>query len=407
VTIAYDATTGAQLWLTRNPNTADRDTGTAIVVSTDGSQVYATADIEASGGEIDWAAVAYRAADGLQLWRTRYNGVASGTVNAPAGMAISNDGALVYITGESGSTVQYDSDYATVAYATGGATPGAQVWLSRYDGVGQHYPDRSAGIAVDAGGRVVVTGDSISNFTTSVADDFATVAYDGATGQQLWASRYSGPSGGVNFGMAVAASRTDHSAVVTGQMEPNGRSGDTAWATLGYDSATGQQLWTQVLNTAEYSSQSPQALAVTPDGSTAVVTGFSGGRVATPLTSPLPGSEGVTIAYRVGDGAQQWVARYSGSVTDDNTPRGVAVSDDGSVFVTEQVGHDLSTDTSGTNNHYDAATLAYLATPPTSVPESPAPWWLLVAAAGVVPASLRRRRRRERQRGPGELIGQD
>ncbi|MFN2582990.1 MAG: PQQ-binding-like beta-propeller repeat protein [Candidatus Dormibacteria bacterium] len=392
VTIAYDATTGAQRWRTRNVDANVHDVGTDIVSSPDGSQVYVTVNIEKGGGEIDWAGEAYDATTGAVLWRTEYDGITTGVVNSPAGMAISHDGRFVYITGQSGGTTQFDLDYATVAYATGGVQPGSVAWSSRYDGVGHQYPDRPAGITVDADGRVVVTGDSISNFSTSVADDFATVAYDGTTGAQLWASRYSGPAGGVNFGMAVASSPSSALAVVTGQIEPSGKSGDTAWATLAYDTSTGAQLWEQTLNTPEYSTQFPVAVAVTRDGNDAVVTGYSGARAPTPLTPPVAGGDAVTVTYALSGGAQQWIARYSANLTDGNTPRALALSDEGDVFTTVQVAHDTQTDTSGSGNHYDIATMAYLAAPASDVPEG-APWWFATIALCIAGAALFRVRR--------------
>jgi sugar lactone lactonase YvrE len=395
VTIAYDADTGQQLWRARNLDPNVHDAGVNVITSRDGSQVYAAVNIEQGGGEIDWAAVAYDAADGSVLWRTTYAGVTPGVINSPQGIALSPDGGLLYITGESGGTAQFDVDYATAAYATRGVTPGASVWVSRYDGVGHQYPDRAAGIAVDAEGRVIVTGDSISNFTTSVQDDFATVAYDGATGAELWASRYSGPAGGVNFGMAVAAGWTADIAVVTGQIEPNGRSGDTAWATLGYDTITGQQLWTRIFDTTGYSSQFPVAVALTPDGTSAVVTGFSGGRAATPVGSPAPGGEAVTIAYAPSDGSQQWVARYTANLSDTDTPRALATSIGGGVFTAVQIGHNLRLPTDNSGDQYDVVTLAYLppVEPPESVPEGPPVWYPLLGAAGLVGAWERTRRR--------------
>jgi hypothetical protein len=306
-------------------------------------------------------------------------------------MAISPDGGLVYITGESGTPTQYDLDYATVAYATRGATPGAVAWTSRYDGVGKNYPDRPSGISVDGAGRVIVTGDSIRDFSVRVADDYATVAYDGASGAQLWTARYSGPSGGVQFGMAVATSHTGHTAVVTGQIEPNGTSGDTAWATLAYDTTTGAQLWAQILNTPGYSSQFPVATLITPDGLTALVTGYSGARAATALTPPAAGGEAVTIAYNLATGTQLWAARYTASAFDSNTPRALALSDDGTTFATLQVAHN-STMGDNSANHYDVATLAYGATPSPVVPEGP-PWLLLAGGAAALGLGVRRRSR--------------
>ncbi len=394
MTIAYDAHTGARLWRTENVDPDVHDVGTQVLVSLDGTQVYVVANISGANGEIDWAAVGYDASDGHQLWRTPYTGLGIGKVNSPAGAALSHDGSVLYITGESGGRADYDADYATVAYATGGAQPGRQVWEARYDGVGQQLSDRSAAIAVDPDGRVVVTGDSLSSNSTTVEDDYATVAYDGVSGAQLWAARYTGPSGGINFGQTVATSSTQRIAVVSGESESPASSHDTDWETVGYDTVTGAQLWVQRLNTPGYAKEYATAAAVSTDGLTGFVTGFSGGR-AVPGVTGVTGGDSVTIAYRLLDGQQQWVARYDTSEFDGVDPMGVAVANDGSVFVTAQLTRNDSTDQ--TDNRYDVVTLAYAGstTPPATVPDLH-PWWLLPLAAVTGGCLAARRRRRSR-----------
>jgi DNA-binding beta-propeller fold protein YncE len=86
-------------------------------------------------------------------------------------LAVSPNGATVYVTGGSyGSGTGYD--YATVAYD---ASTGAKVWAQRYDGLGSAY-DQAFGLAVSRdGAKVYVTGGSTSGTT---GEDYATIAYE-------------------------------------------------------------------------------------------------------------------------------------------------------------------------------------------------------------------------------------
>src|SRR5437773_2230993 len=84
------------------------------------------------------------------------------------------------------------------------APPGAQLWFSRYNG-----PEKGVNMAGSVSVRadatkVFVTGDSSGGLTTNV--DYATVAYNAATGEELWVSRYNGPGNGSDAAMSVAAS---------------------------------------------------------------------------------------------------------------------------------------------------------------------------------------------------------
>lgn len=389
MTIAYDGATGRRLWRTQSTGPV-HDVGVQALLSADESQVFVVVNDAKDGGDIDWAVVAYDAADGHQLWRTPYAGVGIGKTDSPKGAALSPAGDLLYVTGESGATADYDADYATVAYATGGPTPGAQVWEQRYDGVGKHLSDRAADLAVDADGRVVVTGDSLaSNDVGKLKMDYGTVAYDGRTGQQLWESRYSGPAGaGIHYGRVVAASPLGHTVVVSGQSEATSRDAD--WATVAYDSATGAQRWVQRYATPQAPLEFATDAAISTDGSTAVVTGVSGGGNPTAYRDTAR-SPGVTIGYSLVDGTPLWTARdYGDDETDSFSPRQLQLATDGTAIVAGQLTNNLQTDES--DNVYDAMLVAYRgpAGPTPQVPEGK-PWLIGLAALLVLGVAARRR----------------
>src|SRR2546429_138366 len=122
------------------------------------------------------------------LWATPYSGPGNG-VDQAAAIAARPDGAEVFVTGTSDGGPSLD-DYATIAYD---AASGTQLWVARYDGQGQDGDTPAAlGISPD-GSKVFVTGGSWGPGQSS--QDFATVAYDAAAGTQLWLRRYNGPHG--------------------------------------------------------------------------------------------------------------------------------------------------------------------------------------------------------------------
>src|SRR5262249_11640650 len=83
------------------------------------------------------------------------------------------------------------------------ATPGAQLWASRYNGPASADDEAFSEAASPDGATVFVTGDSTG---TGTGLNYATVAYSTATGARRWASRYNGPGNGDDYGQSVAVS---------------------------------------------------------------------------------------------------------------------------------------------------------------------------------------------------------
>lgn len=370
ITIAYDGITGRELWRAHSDGPIG-DVGTEVLLSADEQQVFVVVNVRNGGGDIDWAVAAYDMATGEELWRTPYAGLGLAKVDSPKAAALSPAGDLLYVTGESGGAAQFDADYATVAYATIGPAAGSLVWEARFDG-GKELSDRASDLAVDRDGRVIVTGDTLLNNRSGNVDlDYMTVAYDGATGEQLWKTSYAGPvERGFDFGRTLATSPLEHVAIVSGQSDGGGR--DYDWGTVAYDTRTGAELWSRRLSTPNYKTEFANDIAVSPDGTTALVTGVSGGTNVTNYRD-LNRSYGNTVAYALDDGALEWSARVTGDdETDSFSPRGVVVAADGSAFTAGQLTNNMQTDES--DNLYDAMLVAYRTTsgPPTPTPTSSA-----------------------------------
>jgi DNA-binding beta-propeller fold protein YncE len=272
------------------------------------------------------------AVSGGQSWAS------TNTLNAEGGfarsVATSPDGQMVVVTGVADAPGSV-ANYDTVAY---NAATGAQLWAAQYSGAGGLNYATSVAVSPDSS-TVFVTGSS-TRMSSSV-NNFATVAYDASTGARLWVRQWAGPGTATATAEAIAVAGP-HTVIVTGT-SPSVTSAPIV-VTVAYNDATGATQWVR-----KYSNSEGETLAVSPDGNTAYVTGTNG-------------NDYNTIAYAVSGGARKWVARYqartiSGNPDNTLTARSIAVSPGGrSVYVTGTAGNAHR----GTNHDY--ATIAYNAT---------------------------------------------
>ena len=268
-TAAYDAVTGASLWSRRynGPGNAD-DLAFAITSSPDGSRVFVTGSSGGAGTKTDYATVAYDSATGTTLWVRRYDGPNNARDSA-YGIAVAPDGSRVFVTGSSCECNIAEGDFATVAY---GAATGAQLWIRRYDaGLG----DTAYALAVSPDGtRVFVTGTSMGGAIV-IVEDYATVAYDSTTGTPLWVSRYDGPDHDYDVARSLAVSPDGTLLFVTGQSD--GVEARADYATVAYEAATGRGRWIRRYDGPGHDEDVAYSVAVSADGSRVFVTGGSPG----------------------------------------------------------------------------------------------------------------------------------
>jgi WD40 repeat protein len=268
-TVAYNAMTGAQLWVSRYYGPRHADEAASIVVSPGGRRVFVTGR-SWKGPGYDYATVAYNAVTGARLWVRRYNGLGNGR-DWPASIAVNPGGSRVFVTGVSAGKNSED-EYATVAYS---AVTGAQLWVRRYGGTGGSHGNARSGalsVAVSPGGsRVFVTGFTAHGSATITDLDYATIAYNSATGRQLWVSRYNGPGKGYDGANSVAVSPSGRTVFVTGGSD--GRSSGLDYATIAYNSATGKQLWVSRYNSPGNGDDAATAVVASSIGLRVFVTG--------------------------------------------------------------------------------------------------------------------------------------
>ena len=217
-TVAYDASTGATLWSGRynGPgNISDRPSD--VAVSPDGSAVFVTGTSggRSTSGDLnyDYATVAYDTSTGAQLWVRRYASRGDRT-DAATALGVSPDGSRVFVTGGSAGPTSDDDDFATMAYD---ASTGTKLWAKRYSRLGNDFA-YALGVTPD-GSEVIVSGHS---FGSTSYYDYATVAYDVSTGATLWSKRYTGPGNGLDSPRAVGVSPDGSAVFVTGLSDGSG-----------------------------------------------------------------------------------------------------------------------------------------------------------------------------------------
>lgn len=114
--------------------------------------------------------VAYDASTGSQLWVKRYNGPANG-VDQPEDVGVSPDGSAVFVTG--GSNGSTSRDYATVAYD---ASTGAKLWAKLYN-TQSNFNDVANALALSPDGSAVFVTGSTQDPSGIAVPEAATVAY--------------------------------------------------------------------------------------------------------------------------------------------------------------------------------------------------------------------------------------
>jgi len=306
-----------EAWVARYDGPADGegDNATALAVDEKGN-VYVTGN---SDGHL--ATIKY-APDGTELWVARHRGGYS----SPA-LAVDGQG-NVYVAGP------LEADYVTIKYQA----DGSQEWDAIFDGPG-HGWDTPSALALDEAGNVYVTGTSPGSGSQ---EDYATIKYS-PDGTQLWIARYDGPTSERDLATSLALD-------AAGNVYVTGYSGgvydvDLDCATVKY-APDGAEVWVARYDGPAGGEDRARAMAV-DEGGNVYVAGSSTGSDSREYYA--------TIKYAP-DGAQLWVARYDGPNGPPGQVNGVAVDQEGDVYVTGYSGCGSSYD-SGTGGDY--ATIKY------------------------------------------------
>lgn len=302
--------------------------------------------VAGTGGK-DILTTAYGSGSGERLWSARYDGPANGRDSAQS-MQMSPDGSRIFVSGRSEET---PGDYALVTVAYDAAS-GQELWAARFNDGTRSDTARNMAVSPD-GSRIYVLGMS--------GRDLLTVVYAASSGTEL----------GVFWHLASSESYVDGNSVF---ISPDGtriyivgtsraKTGfEESYFTMAISATTGAQLWTARFD-GPYANEWAKAAVLSPDGTRLFVTGESEG--------PLPrGFDAfVTLAYDTSTGTPLWEGRYGGTF-DSDFAQSIAVSPDGSqVFVTggSAHAHDIVSESTlviGQRSYsslFDFATVAYTA----------------------------------------------
>ncbi len=260
------------------------------------------------------------ATDGVLQWAVSYDQQA--LADYPYGIAVDRHG-NVYVCGYV-TTSQTGMDFITIKFNSNGVLQ----WANRYNGTA-NTGDVAYAIALDTLGNVYVTGYA-NNISTG--EDFTTIKYN-SSGSQQWVAASSRPN--IDRAQFLTIDNQGN-AYVLGYVLP----GPDLYL-IKY-SATGSQQWSVSYNGTGNGADYPSAIGLDRDGN-CYVTGYSWGAGSARM-------DYVTIKYSA-SGSQQWVARYNGSGNDYDYPYGMAVTENGQVYVTGY--------SRGAGSFYDFVTIKY------------------------------------------------
>lgn len=245
---------------------------------------------------------------GDSLWSRFFNDVSFNQYDEPNGLALDASGNII-VTGDSDSdpTSGLDKDYLTVKYDVNGNL----LWSVKYDGIGGL--DRAEDVTITSNGLIVVTGRSDNGND----DDFVTIAYN-SSGVQQWISMID--NGGTDRATAID-SDTAGGVVVVGRSD-NG--GNDDFLTIKY-SSTGVITWSKFFDFVE--DDRAELVEIAPNGDV-VVAGRSDGNATALLNWNYR-----IVAYNSAS-TQLWTATYDGAALNDDLPTSLAISSNGDVALT-------------------------------------------------------------------------
>jgi hypothetical protein len=245
-TIAYDATTGARLWVRRIDGAEHRiDTPLRLVTNDTGSRVYVVGILNQFTASERCVLVAYRASTGAQIWR-RSCGQADPVIAA--------NGTTLYAAGgrHHGTLTAYGAD-------------GSIVWsrallagtLSDVGGIGF------------AGGRLDV---GVTELFGGIYTKWVLAAFDPSNGSKLWSRRYRAPDGRYAdiLGVQPTADGSRVYAVGDGTDDPR-----RLVVIAAFDGVTGDRIWRHTIAPVPGGALQSPLLAVSADGGTVAVGAWS------------------------------------------------------------------------------------------------------------------------------------
>lgn len=296
---------GVSLWEARYDSGDGSDYGQDVAVGPDGATVYVTGYARDPDETQTWLTLAYNALTGVELWSATYAGP-GGSFDYGRALDVSPDGTTVYVTGSHRLSTSFtDNEINVVAYD---AATGAELWQTPVPG------ERGQGYDIVAGDEAVfVTGEGAASGTQRYLVAAGLAADDGAL---LWSTAHGdGARSTLQRGNAIA---TDGDAVyVTGRTSVASISD---FSVAAFDAADGALLWSDAYDYAgstDYGNDIAVADGVVVSAGRGFWSTFSGGT----------GTDFITVAHDASSGARQWLATHDHEGT--TSDWGEALSTDG------------------------------------------------------------------------------
>jgi uncharacterized delta-60 repeat protein len=318
VTIKYDSS-GNQLWLNRYNSASNLlDAGADIAVDNSGN-VYVTGSSLGLLSLEDFITIKYSPSGTIQ-WTDIYDGGLLRSDNAAA-LVLTSTGDVV-VTGSCISGILLgNNDYTTIKY---NSASGSRSWISSYDGPANNE-DKAFGIAVDDEDNIIVSGSSRSGSSAS-SEDYATVKYDGTSGNDMWVSRYNGPGNSEDKAYSIVVDDEDN-IIVSGSSRSSSSAGSEDYATVKYNKDSGSQMWASRYNGPGNSEDKAYSIVV-DDEDNIIVTGSS-------RSDAFAGSEDyATVKYNNNNGNPVWVARYDGAGNNTDAAHSMVIDPSNKIIIT-------------------------------------------------------------------------
>jgi PQQ-like domain len=275
-------------------------TGNATAVSPNGKTVFAAgqalASLEATRDTGFGEIISYNAASGAVIWKDKFDPHPGVDDSGFSAIAVSPNGSTVFVSGYSGDANESAGlVQAVVAY---NAATGKQLWQVIGEVHSGYVPNP---IAVSPDSSTVFVSNPTVNGTGQ------TVAYNALTGKPLWTEAVGGE--------ALALSANAATLYATG--EPSDV-GTVNGGTEAFNSSTGAVIWQTSESGAHITL--PDA-KLSPDGSTLFVSGA------------VEYSNSIVVAYSTSTGAKLWTAQTGAA----GSTVGLGVTPGGSVIVSEGI----------------------------------------------------------------------
>ncbi|MBV8195009.1 MAG: hypothetical protein JOY80_05720 [Candidatus Dormibacteraeota bacterium] len=311
---AYNASTGAQLWSTVQPNPlppvgSGQPTSEPLHLDAVSAGVIATVDNSGTLGVTEYGASA-SAGQSVTLWS--YTALPTSPALRPLGAAIAADGSTLYVAGVGGTAQQ--PTWSVLAIET---THGTQVWAVAPAGTA------AEGIAASPDGHsVLVTG--IANYT-----DIRTDLLQASTGAVSWTvDEHFPPTNGqqaLAAGSAALFSADSNIAIIGGYDDAfyDQQHFHKTYPLRAYTTGAGASVWSATLPGPDNYGDPDIRLALSVDGSTVAAT--------TRAAAPNNGYAFATYGVAPATGSQLWVTEYNGPIGGDNAPKALAASSSGFV----------------------------------------------------------------------------